>query len=113
MIPCLRTNSVLTNCKDDDDDYLGSTYEEPTKNAKACIPSSLELDTVKFWKTPPEEPGAKFCGDYIRGLNPQCDPEPVKEFRKKWLSLVALPSSSMCPKLTSDIEDCEMAHICR
>ncbi|KAE9372409.1 hypothetical protein N431DRAFT_545072 [Stipitochalara longipes BDJ] len=74
------------NRKHDDDDSLSATDEGPTQNEKACIPSDLELSTIKFWKDPPEQPSAKYCGTYLQGLNPQLDLEPGLEFRRKWIS---------------------------
>ncbi|PMD39216.1 hypothetical protein L207DRAFT_55246 [Hyaloscypha variabilis F] len=77
--------------KHNEDDSLIATKEGPTLNEKACIASVLELD-------PPEHPSDVYCGNYIRGLNPQFDLKPAKEFRRKWLSSQSpkWPSSADC-----------------
>jgi hypothetical protein len=76
---------------DDDDDYQSFPCKEPVHSDEAFIPSSLEPTTVKPWNDPPQEPCAKFCGNYIRRLNPKYDSKPVAGFQKKWLSTVVAP----------------------
>lgn len=86
---------MLSNCKqeDDDEDYRGHTRIDSPQKVDAFMPSSLEPTTVKPWNNPPEEPSAKFCGDYIRNLNPRYDVEPVAGFKRTWLSKVL---TSLC-----------------